>query len=175
MNRIPGFRSGRLRNQVLAIIGYLIYFVMLLAAMFGSWTFGQGIRNVIAATVLFLAFLYPIANLRGVRQKFFFFNRPKLFNRFVGYVGYGILSFVLYGMIYTSYPTAPLVRSVPTAQANVQTTAQIQAEVDQKAKQEADAKAKAEADAKVKAEADAKAKAEQEAKAKAEADAKAKA
>jgi Ca2+/Na+ antiporter len=187
--KLPGFRSGRRVNNIIASIGYFVFIIVVIALIKAAPTARDSVVDSLAILVLFVCFLIPIANLFKARERFYLLNRSSKKGKITGYIGYTLACLIVFGLINSmESTTAKELRAKQAAEnaakEKIQSEATMaQAKADEqaktaqeaKAKKEADEKAKAAADAKAKEEADTKAKADAEAKAKAEAEAKAKA
>ncbi|MBM7656200.1 hypothetical protein [Neobacillus cucumis] len=175
--KIVGFRSGKRRNKVIAIIGYLLFVAGLLGQKSDAPTAWDGFVHTLAWILLFLFIVIPTANLFSIRKRLFFFNRLSIIGRVFGVLGYALLSLIVFCTIGFGMESATAKQIEAKQQAQQQVAVKESADSKVKAEEEAKAKVKAEeeAKAKAKAKADAKAKAEKEAKAKAEAQAKAQA
>ena len=192
---IVGFRSGKSRNKVIALIGYFLFLIALLGSTSGP-TKWDSFVHILALVLLFLFIVIPIANIFSIRRKLFFFNRLSTFGKVFGVLGYALLALIVCFTIGIGMESATARQLESKQQAQQQVAAKVvainskvkaedgakvKAKADEKAKSEeeekakADAKVKAEEEAKVQAEVAAKAKEEEEAKAQAEVAAKAKA
>jgi outer membrane biosynthesis protein TonB len=181
-NKFVGFRSGRRRNKVIALIGYFLFVIGLFGKLSVEPTPWDVFIHKIAWTMLFLSILIPIANLFSIRKKLFFFNRLSFLGRIFGTLGYALLALIVYSVIGFGMESATAKQLEAKQQAQQQVAAKSAADTKVKAEEakvnadeEAKAKAKAEAQAKAQAEAQAKAQAEAQEKAQAEAQAKAQA
>lgn len=186
LNKIPGFRSGKPANKIIAVFGYILLLMSLLIQGSTAPTAKDVVINLLIIILTFAAITIPLANIFGARDKFYLFNRSSKRGKVVGYAGYVLVCVIAIGVVANmESETAAALRAERTAQSNAEeaakkkaetdSQAQAKAQADEKAKQETDAKAKADAEAKAKQEQEALAKAEADAKTRAEADAKAKA
>jgi micrococcal nuclease len=145
LQKIPGFRSGRKRNKVFAVIGYLLFLMGLLIGIGTGTTGWDSFINALSWTLLFFGFLLLFANLYGIRQKFYLLNRTSLKGRIFGYLGYVLACLLIFGVITSFESDTAKAKSAERAAAyNAAQEAKQQAEAATKAKSEEEAKVKAE-------------------------------
>ncbi|MED4225639.1 hypothetical protein [Neobacillus cucumis] len=174
---IVGFRSGKRRNKVIAIIGYLLFVVGLLGQTSSAPTARDGFVHTLAWILLFLFIVIPIANLFSIRKKLFFFNRLSILGRFFGVLGYALLAIIICCTVGIGMESATAKQLEAKQQTQQQVAAKIASDTKVKAEEKAKDKTKVKSDeeAKVKTETDAKTKAEEKARAQAKAQAEAQA